>query len=57
MKRFTAGLLLGATCSGIAYAAGASPLWTGLVGLAVAALIWFGKRAVEAITDTVDDAI
>lgn len=42
MKRFMTGLLLGAASSGIAYAAGASPLWTGLIGLTVAVLVWFG---------------
>ena len=43
MKRFTTGLLLGAAASGIAYGAGASPLWTGLIGLTVAVLVWFGE--------------
>jgi hypothetical protein len=43
MKRFTAGLLLGAASSGIAYAAGASPYWTAGVGAIVACLVWFGQ--------------
>ncbi|MCX5253553.1 hypothetical protein OOK27_05120 [Streptomyces canus] len=43
MARFTTGLLLGASASGIAYAVGASPLWTFLVGLVVAVLVWFGE--------------
>lgn len=43
MKRFIAGLILGAASSGIAHAVGASPLWTGLIGLAVAVLVWFGE--------------
>lgn len=55
MKRFTAGLLLGSACSGIAYACGASPLWTGLIGAAVALLVWFGKHAVDFIGDVIDD--
>ena len=38
-----AGLLIGASSSGVAYACGASPLWTGLIGLAVAVLVWFGE--------------
>lgn len=41
--RFTTGLLLGASGSGIAYAVGASPLWTFLVGLIIAVLVWFGE--------------
>lgn len=40
---FTVGLLLGASASGIAYACGASLLWTFLIGLAVAVLVWFGE--------------
>lgn len=55
MKRFTAGLLLGSASSGIAYACGASPLWTGLIGAAVALVVWFGARAVDFIGDVVDD--
>ncbi len=43
MKRFTAGLLLGATSSGIAYACGADTYWTASVGVIVACLIWFGQ--------------
>jgi hypothetical protein len=43
MKRFTAGLLLGAASSGIAYACGATSLWTAAIGITVAALVWFGQ--------------
>lgn len=43
MKTFTAGLLLGAASSGIAYAVGASPHWTFGVGVIVAVAIWFGE--------------
>lgn len=58
MRRFTAGLLLGSTCSGIAYACGASPLWTGLVGGAVALAVWCGARLkdfAEGVADAVED--
>lgn len=41
MKRFMTGLLLGSASAGIAYAAGANPVWTGLIGLTVAVLVWF----------------
>ncbi|WP_159050180.1 hypothetical protein [Streptomyces sp. MMG1533] len=41
--RFTAGLLLGASASGIAYACSAPPLWVFLIGLIVAFLVWFGE--------------
>jgi hypothetical protein len=41
--RFTAGLLLGVSASGIAYACQASPLWVFLIGLIVAVLVWFGE--------------
>lgn len=43
MKRFTTGLLLGATTSGIAYAAGADLLLTAVLGAVVAAVIWFAE--------------
>jgi hypothetical protein len=43
VKRFMTGLLLGSASTGIAWAAGASPLWTGLIGLTVAVLVWFGE--------------
>lgn len=55
MKRFTAGLLLGSTSSGIAYACGATPLWTALIGAAVALVVWFGKHAVDFIGDVLGD--
>lgn len=55
MKRFTTGLLFGASASGIAYAADASPLWTWGIGLAVALVIWFAEKAVEVIEDVIDD--
>lgn len=45
--RFTAGLLLGSASSGIAYACGASPLWTGLIGITVACLVWFGQLILD----------
>jgi hypothetical protein len=47
-------LLLGASASGIAWAAGASPLWTAVIGGGLAVLIWFGARAWDWITDLVD---
>lgn len=47
MKRFTAGLLLGATSSGIAYACGANTYWTVGVGAIVACLIWFGQLILD----------
>lgn len=47
VKRFTAGLLLGATSSGIAYACGANPYWTVGVGVIVACLIWFGQLILD----------
>lgn len=55
MKRFTAGLLLGSASAGIAYACGASPLWTALIGAVVAALVWFGGWVFEALADAVTD--
>jgi hypothetical protein len=38
MKRFTTGLIFGAAGYAIAWSAGASPLWSVVVGLAAAAL-------------------
>jgi hypothetical protein len=55
VKHFTAGLLLGASASGIAWAAGASPVSTAVIGGAVALLVWFGGRAVDFIADVIDD--
>ena len=49
MKRFTAGLLLGATSSGIAYVCGASPLWTAAIGITVALLVWFGEFILDGL--------
>ena len=40
MNRFVTGLIFGAACAGIAYAAGASPGWTVTVGLIAAAVLW-----------------
>lgn len=40
MKRYSTGLLLGSASAGIAWAAGASPVWAGLVGVVVAVLVW-----------------
>jgi len=45
MKRFTTGLLFGASFYAIAWAAGASPLWATGIGSAVAGAVWFGPRA------------
>jgi purine-cytosine permease-like protein len=47
--RFTTGLIFGATLSAVAWADGASPLWTVLVGVTVACLIWFGPRLMRAL--------
>ena len=44
MKRHMTGLLLGSASAGIAWAAGASPVWAGLVGVAVAVLVWAVER-------------
>jgi hypothetical protein len=38
MKRFTAGLIFGGAAYGIAWAAGASPLWSAAVALAAGVL-------------------
>lgn len=55
MKRFTVGLLLGSATYGIAWAAGASPLLSGVIGGAVAVICWFGKPALGAGADVFDD--
>jgi len=48
------GLLLGASSAGIAWAAGASPLWTAVIGAGIALIVWFGGRAIELIEDVID---
>lgn len=40
MKHFRTGLLLGAAASGIAYACGAAPAWTALLGASFGAVVW-----------------
>lgn len=52
---FTTGLLLGASSAGIAWAAGASPLWTAVIGAGIALVVWFGARAIDWIADLIDD--
>jgi branched-subunit amino acid transport protein len=51
VQRFTNGAIFGAVVSGIAYGTGASPLWTVLVGMAVACLIWSGPGAARALAE------
>ena len=53
MKRFLAGILWGAAL-GTLVALPTSPLWGAIAGSVIAALIWFGPRAVNAIADFVD---
>ena len=48
------GLLLGASSAGIAYAAGASLLWTAVIGAGIAVLIWVGPRAIDWLADLYD---
>lgn len=43
MKRFLAGLGLGALGSGITYAITQTPPWWWAVGLVIAVLVWFGE--------------
>lgn len=47
--RFTTGLIFGAALSAVAWADGASPVWTVLVGAATACLIWFGPHVMRAL--------
>ncbi|MFE0766116.1 hypothetical protein [Streptomyces smyrnaeus] len=54
LARFLLGAGLGAIAGGITYAITQAPPWWWLVGLVVAALVWFGKYAadlVDALTD------
>jgi hypothetical protein len=53
--RFLPGLLLGASATGITWAAGASPLWTAVLGAGTALVVWFGPPAVDWIADLIDD--
>ncbi|MER5843257.1 hypothetical protein ABT099_23755 [Streptomyces prasinus] len=43
MRRFLLGLILGAAGSGITWVVTESPGWTALVGITVAAVVWFGE--------------
>jgi hypothetical protein len=54
-RRFVPGLLMGASASGIAYAARATPVWTVAAGISMALLVWFGPPAIEWIADLIDD--
>ena len=49
------GLLLGSSSYAIAWAAGLSPLWSGVIGGVVAAVCWFGRWAVNAAEEAADD--
>lgn len=40
MNHFRTGLLLGASAAGIAYACGAGPAWTVLLGASFGAVVW-----------------
>ena len=44
MTRYASGVIFGAACSGIAYAAGATPFWAGAIGLTAACLLWATAR-------------
>lgn len=44
MTHFTTGLLLGASAAAIAYASGASPVWTAGIGVVVGVVCWLGSR-------------
>lgn len=50
MKRFLLGLILGASGSGITWAITESPSWTALVGIVVAAVVWFGEFLLDELT-------
>lgn len=43
MKRFLLGLLLGASAALVTWVISSSHLWTAVVGLVVAVLVWFGE--------------
>lgn len=43
MNRFLLGLLLGACAALITWVISSSHLWTAVVGLVVAVLVWFGE--------------
>ena len=47
MRRFLLGLILGAAGSGITWAATEHPGWTAVVGITIAALIWFGELILD----------
>jgi VIT1/CCC1 family predicted Fe2+/Mn2+ transporter len=44
VTHFTTGLLLGASAAAIAYASGASPSWTAVLGVAAGLGCWLGSR-------------
>lgn len=55
VNRFVLGVVFGACAYAIAWAAGA-PVWlAAVIGVAVAALVWFGEAAIDAIADLIDD--
>lgn len=43
MNRFLLGLLLGASAALITWVISSSHLWTAVIGLVVAVLVWFGE--------------
>ncbi len=47
MKHFRTGLLLGAAAAGIAYACGASPAWTALLGASFGAVVWAAASTLD----------
>lgn len=54
MKRFLVGLATGTAAALVTRAIDAVEPWWLVVGAAVACLVWFGGRALEALADALD---
>jgi len=55
VRRFLAGIALGATAGGITYAVGHNATWTAVAAIFGALLAWAGPAAFEFLADVIDD--